>query len=59
MMEKVKSVHDFNWAWQFWDQMQLQWVQFDCTECLMLEFNYQAFKISGLTLYKCGDIKQG
>ena len=27
------------------------WVQFECTDCLQLEFSYQAFRISGKNAY--------
>ena len=42
----VKSVQNFNWAWQYSDpdRGDGKWIQFDCTECLKLEFDYQAFK---------------
>ena len=35
-----------NYAWQFWNSEAKDWTQFDCTECLVLEFDYQAYVIS-------------
>ena len=44
--EVVKSVENFNWAWQFRTSDSNEWQQFDCTDCLQLEFNFQANKLS-------------
>ena len=49
--EKAKSVKNFNWAWQFRSDDTEEWQQFDCTDCLQLEFNYQVFKLSNLKGY--------
>ena len=43
---KFKSVSDLNWAWQYWDPQLNDWVQFQCTECLKIEFAYQAYLAS-------------
>ena len=46
-----KSVNDLNWAWQFWDQESNDWTQFDCPECLVIEYNYQVYRVSGKKCY--------
>ena len=35
-----------NWAWFFLDPHLETWIQFNCTECLVIEYGYQAFRIS-------------
>ena len=52
MVEIFKTPTNFNWAWQFFSEKLGYWVQFDCPECLQLEFNYQALQISRLDAYK-------
>ena len=39
-------MENFNWAWQFRLDDSENWQQFDCTDCLQLEFNFQAHKLS-------------
>ena len=46
--KSIKSVKQLNWAWQFWNEQLGIWEQFQCPECLNLEFYYQAYTISGL-----------
>ena len=58
-MGSFKTVHDFNWAWQFWEEEREDWVQFCCTECLKLEFSYQAYLLNRHEDFKCADILQG
>ena len=36
----INSVRNLNWAWQFWNEKKKDWIQFECTECLVLEFDY-------------------
>ena len=57
--KKIKSVHDFNWSWQMWNNIEQKWIQFDCPECLNLEFNYQAYNICGHSIYKTVQIIPG
>lgn len=47
-----KSVQQINWAWVYFCDEQGAWVQFDCTECIILEFNYHAFNISGKDAFR-------
>ena len=42
MVELFKTPKNFNWAWQFFSEDQGDWIQFDCPECLLLEFSFQA-----------------
>ena len=28
------------------DELSNEWIQFDCTECLVIEYSYQAYTIS-------------
>lgn len=46
-IQEGKSKHDFNWAWVYYVEEQDRWQQFDCTDCLQLEFHYQAFRKTG------------
>ena len=54
-----KSIKEFNWAWSYLNEENNTWEQFECTECLKLEFDYQAYKISGNSYFKCSNILQG
>ena len=38
--DKIKSVKNLNWSWQMWNEIESRWIQFDCPECLSLEFQY-------------------
>ena len=51
-MKKVGNVQNFNWAWQYRASDAEEWQQFECTDCLQLEFNYQAFIISEQEAFK-------
>ena len=44
--DSLTSIHDLNWAWQFYSEAEQQWTQFDCTECLMIEFHFQLYRVS-------------
>lgn len=46
-MKEFKTIQDFNWAWRYYCVETSVWVQFDCMECLQLEYNYHAYQISG------------
>ena len=53
---QYRHPREFNWAWQFkvigTEQQEMdQWTQFECPDCLQLEFHYQAFKITGNTQF--------
>ena len=37
----MDTVEKFNWAWKYRVSNAEAWQQFDCTECLQLEFFYQ------------------
>ena len=52
----MNSVQELNWAWQFWCERQDAWVQFECMDCLIIEFNFQAYRISHLDTFKQVDI---
>ena len=39
---KQKNPKDFNWAWQCF--LNGKWKQFECTECILLEMQYYAYK---------------
>ena len=41
---KFDSVEQLNWAWQFQASSEDPWQQFDCTECLILEFSWQLYQ---------------
>lgn len=58
-MKKIKSVKDFNWAWQFYDEKKNDWIQFECPECLMLEFGYQIYRMSSSEEHKQTQIMKG
>ena len=57
--KNVKSIQDLNWAWQFWNEEHSIWEQFQCPECLNLEFYYQAYAITGNEKFKFTKIVQG
>ena len=59
MAEVFKTPETFNWAWQFFSEELGKWIQFDCPECLQLEFNYQAYKIFKENIYKRFEIILG
>lgn len=59
MSKSISSVRDLNWAWQYFDEKKNQWIQFDCTECLAIEFDYQVYYKSRLEEYKFTDIILG
>ena len=59
LYEIFKKPNDFNWAWQFYCENTGDWIQFDCPDCLQLEFNFQAFKISGKDSFKIFDTVKG
>ena len=45
--QNFKDVKQMLWAWYYQDQdKENDWVQFDCSECLIIEFEYQAYKLS-------------
>ena len=54
---KYKSVHELNWAWQY--LVNETWCQFDCPDCLELEFMYQAYTISKKSAYQCANLMIG
>ena len=47
------------WAWQYFDKGSLEWIQFDCMECLVIEYAYKAYTISKSSQFKQTDIVQG
>ena len=49
---KLISVANFNWAWQFKVSDAEDWQQFDCIDCLQLEFNFQAHFLSNLKEFR-------
>ena len=59
VLEKVRSVENFNWAWEYRRSDAEEWVQFDCTDCLILEFNYQAYSICAKEKFKTCKIIKG
>lgn len=54
-----QSVRALNWAWQYWNARLNDWVQFECTDCLVLEFDYQAYQIQANDRFKTTDILHG
>ena len=48
-----------NWAWQYWNERLNDWVQFECTDCLVLEFDYQAYMIQSKERFKKSTILHG
>ena len=48
-----------NWAWQYLDNIKGYWVQFPCTECLRLEFDFQVYLKTGKEEFQKSDIIQG
>lgn len=52
IINEVGSIKSFNWAWQHRLIQCEEWVQFDCTDCLQLEFNYQALSLSKMDCFK-------
>ena len=64
LLEKYKHPREFNWAWQYeaskdGEKGEREWTQFDCTDCLQLEFHYQAFKITEKTEFAVVELLQG
>ena len=59
LTEVFKNPQNFNWAWQFYAQDDEQWIQFDCVDCIQLEFNFQAYRISGKDSFKIIEIIRG
>ena len=55
----MKSVKDLNWAWQYWSEVENKWLQFDCIDCLSLEFSFKAYHISGNSTFRLIEILQG
>ena len=39
-----KRVDQLNWAWQHFNELENDWIQFECTDCLVLEFHYKLYK---------------
>ena len=56
---KLKNVENFNWAWEFRVSDAEDWQQFDCTDCLQLEFNFQAHKLSETAHFRKVQIVSG
>ena len=56
---KFQNISDFNWAWQYYDENASQWLQFDCNDCLVLEFDYQAYKLTAKEEYSKAEITDG
>ena len=50
---------NFNWAWHYYSEQEDQWIQFDCLDCMLLEFNYQAYIISSKSVYTKVEIMSG
>ena len=49
-----------NWAWQYFEEENGgSWIQFSCPDCLVLEFAYHVYTISGDKKYKTEKIVQG
>ena len=44
----IESVKALNWAWEYQSETtsQQQWTQFNCNDCLVLEFGYQTYQLS-------------
>ena len=40
VIDTVMTPRNLNWAWQYLEDIDKQWVQFDCPDCLQLEFHY-------------------
>ena len=59
MRKSMQNVQNYNWAWQYWNPHLEQWCQFDCTDCLILEFSYQAYKITGKDKFQSVEIISG
>ena len=57
--DRLKSVDNFNWAWQYRESENAEWQQFDCTDCLQLELNYQTLKLFGEERFKKVKIVNG
>ena len=57
--KSFKSVEELNYAWQFHNTVTSEWEQFQCTECIGLEFDYQVYRVSGNEEFKCSKIIQG
>ena len=55
---QFNSVKDLNWAWLY-QRPDSTWIQFDCTECLNLEYSYHAYQISGKDIYRNVNIVNG
>ena len=49
---QIKTINRYNWAWQYFDQETDNWIQFDCNDCLVLEFGYKAYTLMGKKKYQ-------
>lgn len=58
---RPESIKQMNWAWMYQTNVKggegkcsscVQWVQFDCSECLLLEYGYKAYMH-----YKDGELR--
>ena len=41
-----ENLNDSLWAWFYRPVDGGDWIQFDCTDCLIIEYQYQAYTIS-------------
>ena len=56
---KIKTVSDLNWAWQYCHNETGHWIQFDCNDCLVLEFGYTAYTLTGQYQYQFLEVIDG
>lgn len=45
VLKKMTNVSDLNWAWEYYDTPNFDWLQFDCQHCMVIEFNWQIYLI--------------
>lgn len=44
LKDEFKNIKDLNWAWEF-EHKEGVWIQFNCINCMIIEFNYKAYKL--------------
>lgn len=57
--KKIKTIDSLNWAWQYLSPDTGHWTQFDCNDCLVLEFQHRAYTLTGKSKYQHQEIADG
>ena len=57
--KSIKTVDNLNWAWQYFNNHTGSWTQFDCNDCLVLEFGHKAYTLTGKDQYQYLEVSDG